>query len=97
MAAAADEITEEATVDADIMLMATTAAEMIIKIPASSWPQVVKKIETNHNPTNREEMDPLKYSSRSTVQKQGNDVRGSLNGARFGRGRWYKMSHHLDV
>ena len=36
MAAAADEITEEATVDAEIMLMATTAAEMIIKIPASS-------------------------------------------------------------
>ena len=52
--------------DAEIVIMATIATETILEMLSRSQPWVVKKIEMNHNLTNREAMETLKPSIRAT-------------------------------
>ena len=66
MAATEEAITEEAIVDVAKMIMAKIATEIIIAMPSRYRTQMVKKIEINYNPTNRESMYPHKPISRAT-------------------------------
>ena len=88
MAAAAEAITDEAMLDVTIIIMATIATEIIITMPDRYLSRVVKIIEINHNPTNREYMDPLKTSSRETWNRKEIAVEAAEMGNVFGRGRW---------
>ena len=63
---AAEAIAEEDTTHVEIVIMATIATEKTIEMPSRSQPWVVKKIEMNHNLTNREAMETLKPSIRAT-------------------------------